>query len=93
MTDTKNCYDIIIIGAGISGITAGIYASRAGRKVAIIERMALGGQLNFVGEIANYPGFSELNGPSLVNNLQQQVEKLGLNIIYDEVIDYNLKGM
>lgn len=87
-----NCYDIIIIGAGVAGITAGIYAKRAGRKVVIVERMAIGGQLNFVGKIANYTGFAQTDGPSLVSRLYEQVESGGLEIIYDEVISYNLKG-
>ena len=50
-TQTNFKYDIIIIGGGPAGISAGIYAARAGRKVLIIEKYAPGGQLNLIGEI------------------------------------------
>ena len=50
-------YDVIVIGGGPAGITAGIYAKRAGRDVAILERYMPGGQLNLIGEIENYTGF------------------------------------
>lgn len=81
-------YDIIIVGGGVAGITAGIYAKRAGKKVAIIERMAIGGQLNFVGKIENYTGFGVTDGATIVNNLYNHVECVDLEIIYDEVVDY-----
>ncbi len=85
-------YDIVIIGAGMAGITAAIYAKRAGRKVAVIERMAIGGQLNFVGKIENYTGFCITYGASLVQNLYNHIDSLGIEIIYDEVIDYQLEN-
>lgn len=90
--EEKKSYDIIIIGGGVAGITAGIYAKRAGRKVAIIEKMALGGQLNSIGKIENYPGFAETDGVSLVDNLYMQVEKNEIEIISDEVVGFNFKG-
>ena len=88
----NNCYDIIIIGGGISGITAAIYAKRAGRKVVVIERMAVGGQLNFVGKIENYSGFLGLDGVTLAENLNRQIKTLDIEVVYDEVTQYSLKG-
>ncbi len=85
-------YDIIIIGAGASGVSASVYAKRAGKKVAIMERMAVGGQLNFVGKIANYAGFVETDGFSLSQNLQNQLKQNEIEVIYDEVIDLKLDG-
>ncbi len=85
-------YDIIIIGAGASGVSASVYVKRAGKKVAIMERMAVGGQLNFVGKIANYAGFVETDGFSLSQNLQNQLKQNEIEVIYDEVIDLKLDG-
>lgn len=90
--NSEKSYDIIIIGAGASGVSAAIYAKRAGKKIAIIERMMVGGQLNFVGKIANYAGFEETDGFSLSQNFQMQLKKNEIEIIYDEVIDLNLAG-
>lgn len=90
--NSEKSYDIIIIGAGASGVSAAIYAKRAGKKIAIIERMMVGGQLNFVGKIANYAGFEETDGFSLSQNFHMQLKKNEIEIIYDEVIDLNLAG-
>lgn len=90
--NSEKSYDIIIIGAGASGVSAAIYAKRAGKKIAIIERMMVGGQLNFVGKIANYAGFEETDGFSLSQNFQMQLKRNEIEIIYDEVIDLNLAG-
>lgn len=90
--DVKS-YEIIIVGAGAAGISAAIYAKRAGRKVAVIERMLIGGQLNFVGKIVNYAGFSETDGATLSNQLSLQAEKLGIEIIYDEVLEFEFDGV
>lgn len=86
-------YEIIIVGAGAAGISAAIYAKRAGRKVAVIERMLIGGQLNFVGKIVNYAGFSETDGATLSNQLSLQADKLGIEVIYDEVLDFDFDGV
>ena len=84
----KKIYDVVIVGGGVAGITAGIYCKRAGKKVVVIERMAIGGQLNFIDKIENYTGFGVTDGASLVGGLYDHVESLGLEIVYDEVVDY-----
>ena len=85
-------YEILIVGGGPAGITAGIYAKRAGRKVAIIEKYMPGGQLNLIGEIENYSGFSKINGDELAVNFHVHASKLDIPFIYDEVVEYKLGG-
>ena len=58
----EKVYDIVIVGGGPAGITAGIYAKRAGRDVVIIEKFLVGGQLGLIGQIENYPGFISISG-------------------------------
>lgn len=84
-------YDIIIIGGGPAGITAGIYATRAGRKVAILEKYVPGGQLNVIGEIENYTGFDKIDGPVLAYNMYQHAKKVGVEFVMDEAIELNLE--
>jgi len=90
--ETKS-FDILILGAGPAGLTAGMYAARAGAKTAIIEFMAAGGQVNFTPEIANYPGVIETTGAELGDKMREQAESAGAEIIYDEVtsVDFSSK--
>lgn len=80
-------YDVIIIGMGIGGITAGIYGKRAGLNVLMFEKSAPGGMLQKIDKIQNYPGFSEISGPDLALNLFNQVKKVGVPFKFEEVID------
>ena len=80
-------YDIIIIGEGIAGMTAAIYARRAGADVLILERGAVGGQAALTYDIGNYPGFKSISGIELVTTIQQQVLTLGVEIRYAKVLD------
>ena len=65
-------YDIIIIGMGISGITAGIYAKRSNKKVLLIDKGMPGGLLNNIDKVSNYPGVPEITGPDLLKFLKNQ---------------------
>ncbi|NPV71732.1 MAG: thioredoxin-disulfide reductase [Firmicutes bacterium] len=79
-------YDVVIMGAGPAGLTAGIYASRARLSVAIIERMAPGGQAATTIRIDNYPGFPDgIEGPELMARMEQQARKFGAEMIPAEV--------
>ena len=62
-------YDIIIIGAGPAGMTAGIYAKQAKKNVLILEKEVYGGQILKANKVKNYPGFKEISGYELANNL------------------------
>lgn len=79
-------YDLIIVGAGPAGMTAGIYAQRANLNTVIIEKAIPGGKMTKTSEVENYPGFDFIDGQNLSLKMQQQVEKLNVEIIYNEVI-------
>lgn len=83
-------YDVIIIGMGIGGITAGIYGKRAGLNVLMFEKSAPGGMLQKIDKIQNYPGFSEISGPDFALNLFNQVKKVGVPFKFEEVIDVEI---
>ena len=78
-------YDIVIIGAGISGLTSAIYGLNAGKKVLVIDQNGYGGQIMNSQEVDNYPGFSHISGFDLMKNIYEQAEKLGLEIRYEKV--------
>ncbi|MBP3344684.1 MAG: FAD-dependent oxidoreductase [Clostridia bacterium] len=84
-------YDVLVIGGGPAGITAAIYAKRAGREVAVVERYVPGGQLNLIGEIENYTGFSKIDGAALAYNMYQHARKLEVPFIIDEIVDVDLE--
>lgn len=83
-------YDVIIIGMGIGGITAGIYAKRAGLNVLMLEKGAPGGILQNIQKIKNYPGFEEISGPDLAMSLFNQVKTLEIPFKMEEVIEVSL---
>ncbi|MBC8527694.1 MAG: thioredoxin-disulfide reductase [Candidatus Cloacimonetes bacterium] len=84
---THEKYDVIIIGGGPAGLTAGIYSSRAGFKTCIIESGVIGGEAASTDLIENYPGFPDgTSGLKLTENMEKQAKKFGTEIIYDKVI-------
>ncbi len=81
MTGDKTLYDIIIIGGGPAGLTAGLYACRAGMDTVLLEKIGAGGEIATAGLVENYPGFPEgINGYELAEKFKLQAEKFGLNI-------------
>ncbi|MBE6154852.1 MAG: thioredoxin-disulfide reductase [Firmicutes bacterium] len=86
-------YDLIIIGMGVSGISAGIYAKRAGLKVLMIEESAPGGIINSIPKIENYPGIKEISGPDLAYNLFEQVNNLNIEYKLEKVTDVILEDI
>jgi thioredoxin reductase (NADPH) len=79
-------YDVIIIGGGPAGLSAAIYASRAGLKTLIIEKTGCGGQMTTTDLLENYPGFNRgVKGFDLAVKLEKQARDFGAEIIYDEV--------
>jgi len=88
---TATDYDLVIIGAGPAGLTAGIYAARARMKVLLLEKAVPGGQILVTDWLENYPGFPEgLTGFDLAEKMKKQAEQLGLKIETAEVHSLNL---
>lgn len=78
-------YDVIIIGAGPAGITAGIYCQRANLKTIIFEKESIGGQIASSPLVENFPGFKSISGAELANNFYEQADALGIPIEIEEV--------
>lgn len=86
-------YDMAVIGSGPAGMTAGLYAARAGLNVVIFERIAPGGQLGDAEHIDNYPGFPEgMEGYELAEAMRQQCLRFGANEIGEEVMSVDLSS-
>ncbi|KQZ11441.1 thioredoxin reductase [Agromyces sp. Root1464] len=86
--------DIIIIGSGPAGFTAAIYAARAQLKPLLIaSSVEIGGELMNTTEVENYPGFPEgIMGPDLMTKFQEQAERFGTEVVYDDVVELELDG-
>ncbi len=86
MTNPVSEYDVVIIGGGPAGLTAGIYTGRAQLSTLIIEKGLPGGQIAQTDEVENYPGFAEpIGGMELASRITQQAERFGAKIEMDEV--------
>ena len=86
-------YEVLIIGAGPAGMTAAIYAARAGYKTAILEYGVPGGQAATTDMIENYPGFPEgISGPELMMKFFEQTQTFGVEMIYEQVCSLDLDG-
>ena len=81
-----NYHDIIIIGAGMAGLTAAIYARRAGKSVLVLEGTTHGGQIINTLEIENWPGEERISGVDLMQKIYHQANKFGAEVEYDEVV-------
>ncbi len=87
-----NC-DIVIIGGGIAGLTAGMYSARAGMDTLLLEAVNLGGQAIITDRIENYPGFPEgIGGMELIERLKVQALKFGLKIEYEKADSIKAEG-
>ena len=90
---TKREYDVVIIGGGPAGLTAGIYTARARLKSLLLEKGATGGWIINAGVVENYPGFPDgINGLELADAMQQQALKFGLETLTAEVTGLDLKS-
>ncbi|WP_232699737.1 FAD-dependent oxidoreductase [Brevibacillus daliensis] len=88
----EKIYDLLIIGGGPAGLSAGVYAGRAKLKTLIIEKGSAGGQAATTSEIANYPGIRKTSGPKLIEEMKLQAEDFGVEFAKTEVTDVDFSG-
>ena len=82
--------DLVIIGAGPAGLTAGLYAARTGLQTTILSGAELGGQLLLTEKIENFPGFLTASGVDLIETLKKQAEEVGAEIFQEKVLSLDL---
>jgi thioredoxin reductase (NADPH) len=86
-------YDIVIVGGGPSGLSAGLYGSRAKLDVLVIEKAKFGGQITTTSELENYPGsIPNCTGPSISERMHEQASEYGTEFAKDEVVSVDLSG-
>ncbi|MDO4903843.1 MAG: FAD-dependent oxidoreductase [Limosilactobacillus sp.] len=86
----EHLYDLIIVGAGPAGLSAGLYAGRATLDTLILEGDTVGGQVTTTSVVYNYPAVEKVDGTKLMNQMQQQVADFGVTIEHDQVDEYQL---
>ncbi|MCK5125483.1 MAG: thioredoxin-disulfide reductase [candidate division Zixibacteria bacterium] len=85
-------FDIVIVGGGPGGLTAGLYGSRANLKTVMIEKYMPGGQIANTEEVEDYPGFEHISGAELAMKMTDHAKKFGLEILSDEIIEIRSDG-
>jgi thioredoxin reductase (NADPH) len=88
----ERIYDLIVIGGGPAGLSAGIYAGRAQMNVLIIEKSEMGGQIVTTSEVVNYPGIKEISGHNLGEKMREQAAGFGVEFLKSEVTNMDFKN-
>lgn len=88
----KESCDVFVIGGGAAGLTAAGYAARAGYDTVLCDAMAPGGQLMYIAEIENYPGFASISGMELAEKLEAQATSFGVQVEYTEATAIRKEG-
>ena len=92
MSNIENVYDVVIIGAGPAGMTAGVYASRANLSTLMVERGIPGGQMATTDEIENFPSYDSVPGPELANRMFEHAKTFGAAYAYGDVEEIRDEG-
>ena len=85
-------YDCVVIGSGMAGMTSALYLLRANKKVLVIESESIGGQIASSPRVENYPGYKSISGVELTSNLYDQIEELGCDYEFEEVLSVTSVG-
>lgn len=88
----KNIYDLIVIGGGPAGLSAGLYSGRAKLRTLIIEKEHTGGQITTTAEVVNYPGIVKTSGSELTSQMRIQAENFGVKFQTADVTDVDFNG-
>ena len=91
MAEEKN-YDIVIVGGGPGGLTAGLYGARAMRKTIVLEKGMPGGQIANTEEVEDYPGFEHISGFELATKMSNHAQKFGLEMVTEDVEEVYVDG-
>ena len=90
--ENNNLYDVIVVGGGPAGLTAGIYLARACYRVLIVEKEKFGGQITITSEVVNFPGVERASGAELTEHMRRQAESFGAEFLLAEVTGLDLSG-
>jgi len=92
MAETKNLYDVVIIGGGPAGLTAALYLARACYRVIVVEKEQFGGQITITSEVVNYPGVGKTSGKELTETMRRQAEAFGAEFLLADVESLDMNG-